>query len=41
MTVIGLRSGGWDEAGLRGAAAVYRDPADLLAQLETSPLGSR
>ena len=41
VIVIGLRSGGWDEAGLRGAAAVYRDPADLLDQLETSPLGSR
>lgn len=40
VTVIGVRSGGWDEAGLRGATAVYRDPEDLLRQLESSPLGT-
>lgn len=39
VIVIGVRSGGWDDAGLRGAAAVYRDPEDLLRQLESSPLG--
>ncbi len=38
VTVIGVRSGGWDETGLRGAAAVYRDAADLLDKLEASPL---
>ena len=38
VTVIGVRSGGWDEAGLRGATAVYRDTADLLEHLERSPL---
>jgi HAD superfamily hydrolase (TIGR01509 family) len=38
VTVIGLRTGGWDEAGLRGATAVYRDPADLLAHIDDSPL---
>jgi phosphoglycolate phosphatase-like HAD superfamily hydrolase len=37
-TVI-LRCGGWwSEDELRGAVACYEDPADLLAQLETSPL---
>lgn len=40
MTFVGLRSGGIGEAELRdsGAAAVYDDAADLLAQLDTSPL---
>jgi HAD superfamily hydrolase (TIGR01509 family) len=41
VTVIGVRSGGWDDAGLRGAAAVYRDPEDLLRRLESSPLAAR
>ena len=40
VTVIGVRSGGWDEIGLRGAAAVYRDTEDLLLRLDESPLGS-
>ncbi len=40
VAVIGVRSGGWDDIGLRGAAAVYRDTADLLERLESSPLGS-
>ncbi|HYP20393.1 MAG TPA: HAD family hydrolase [Chloroflexia bacterium] len=35
---IGLRCGGWDDAGLKGAVAVYDDPADLLARLDDSPL---
>lgn len=35
---IGLRCGGWDDEGLRGAVAIYDDPADLLARLEDSPL---
>lgn len=38
VRVIGLRSGGWDEAGLAGALAVYDDPADLLANYAESPL---
>lgn len=39
VTVIGVRSGGWDEAGLRGAAAVYRDAEDLRLRLDESPIG--
>lgn len=35
---IGLRSGGWSGAELRGAIAVYEDPADVLAHLDESPL---
>jgi HAD superfamily hydrolase (TIGR01509 family) len=35
---IGVRCGGWDDAGLRGAVAVYDDPADVLAHLDDSPL---
>jgi phosphoglycolate phosphatase-like HAD superfamily hydrolase len=38
VPVIGLRCGGWDDAGLAGAAAVYEDPADLLAHYDSSPL---
>jgi phosphoglycolate phosphatase-like HAD superfamily hydrolase len=37
--VIALRCGGWDDADLKGAVAVYDDPADLLAQYDVSPLG--
>jgi HAD superfamily hydrolase (TIGR01509 family) len=29
VKVIALRSGGWDDEALRGAAAIYDDPADL------------
>ena len=39
VTVIALRSGGWDDTGLRGAAAIYRDPTELLEELDSSPLG--
>jgi HAD superfamily hydrolase (TIGR01509 family) len=35
---IGLRCGGWNDEGLKGAVAVYDDPADLLARLDDSPL---
>jgi HAD superfamily hydrolase (TIGR01509 family) len=35
---IGLRCGGWDDEGLKGAVAIYDDPADLLAHLDDSPL---
>lgn len=40
VATIGLTSGPFGEAALRaaGAVAVYRDVADLLAQLETSPV---
>jgi HAD superfamily hydrolase (TIGR01509 family) len=35
---IALRCGGWSEAELAGALAIYADPADLLAQYDRSPL---
>ena len=36
--VIAVRCGGWSDADLRGALAVYDDPADLLAHFDSSPL---
>lgn len=38
VPVIAFRSGGWSDADLRGAVAIYDGPADLLANLESSPL---
>ena len=38
VRVIALRSGGWDDAGLKGAMAIYDGPADLLAHYDESPL---
>lgn len=38
VRVIGVRCGGWDDKNLAGAAAVYADPADLLAHYDGSPL---
>lgn len=40
LRTIGLLCGGWSEDDLRqaGCIASYRDPADLLARYETSPL---
>jgi HAD superfamily hydrolase (TIGR01509 family) len=38
VSTIAVRCGGWDDAGLRGAAAVYDDPADVLAHYDASPL---
>lgn len=40
VACIALRSGGWSDADLRGAIAIYEDPADLLAHLDTSPLAA-
>jgi len=38
---IALRCGGWwDDESLRGASAIYDDPAALLVRLEESPLGA-
>ena len=37
VPAIGLRSGGWTDDGLRGAIAIYENPADLLAHLDESP----
>lgn len=36
---VALRSGGWDDAALSDAAAIYQDAADLLAHYEESPFG--
>ena len=40
VALIGLRCGGWDDAGLEGAMAIYDDPADLLAHYDASPLAA-
>ncbi len=41
LRTIGLLCGGWSEADLKkaGCIAAYKDPADLLAQYDASPLG--
>lgn len=38
--VIALRCGGWSDEKLHGAFAIYDDPADLLRQIERSPLAT-
>jgi HAD superfamily hydrolase (TIGR01509 family) len=38
VSVIAFRCGGFDDSQLKGAIAIYDDPADLLAQYEQSPL---
>jgi HAD superfamily hydrolase (TIGR01509 family) len=38
VKTIAVRCGGWDDDSLGGAVAIYDDPADLLANLERSPL---
>jgi HAD superfamily hydrolase (TIGR01509 family) len=38
VATIALRCGGWDDADLTGAVAVYEDPADLLDALDDSAL---
>jgi phosphoglycolate phosphatase-like HAD superfamily hydrolase len=38
VDVVAFRCGGWGDADLRGALAVYDGPWDLLAQLGRSPL---
>ncbi len=37
IRTVAVRCGGWDDKGLAGAAAVYADPADLLAHYQSSP----
>jgi HAD superfamily hydrolase (TIGR01509 family) len=39
VPVIAFRSGGWLDAKLAGASAIYDGPADLLANYDTSPIG--
>ncbi len=42
VPTIALRCGGWwDDAALTGAAAIYDDPAALLADMDRSPLAVR
>jgi phosphoglycolate phosphatase-like HAD superfamily hydrolase len=38
VRIIAFRSGGWLDADLQGAAAIYDGPADLLANYLTSPI---
>lgn len=38
VSPIAVRCGGWSDADLRGAIAIYDDPADFLAHYEASPL---
>jgi HAD superfamily hydrolase (TIGR01509 family) len=38
VRIIGFRSGGWGDADLKGALAIYDGPWDLLARLDESPL---
>jgi phosphoglycolate phosphatase-like HAD superfamily hydrolase len=40
VPIIAVRCGGWDDAALDGALAIYDDPADLLAHYAESPFGS-
>jgi phosphoglycolate phosphatase-like HAD superfamily hydrolase len=40
VDVVALRCGGWRDAALRGAAAVYNDACDLLRNYSTSPFFS-
>lgn len=37
VAIVAVRCGGWDDAALRGAAAIYDGPADLLARFDSSP----
>jgi membrane protein len=36
---VALRSGGWDDAALRRAVAIYADVSDLLRRYDESPFG--
>jgi HAD superfamily hydrolase (TIGR01509 family) len=38
VTSIAFRTGGWSDADLKGASAIYDGPWDLLARLDESPL---
>jgi HAD superfamily hydrolase (TIGR01509 family) len=39
--IIAFRSGGWNDADLAGAIAIYDGPSDLVQQLDESPLRRR
>ena len=38
VPIIAFRSGGWSDADLVGAVAIYEHPLDLLQQIDSSPL---
>lgn len=38
VSILCVRTGGWDDDSLEGAAAIYDDPQDLLAHFDSSPL---
>jgi HAD superfamily hydrolase (TIGR01509 family) len=40
VETIAFRCGGWGDEPLKGAAAIYSGPAELLARLDDSPLGT-
>jgi HAD superfamily hydrolase (TIGR01509 family) len=40
VRAIAFRSGGWDDASLKGAVQIYDGPADLLAHYDESLLGT-
>jgi HAD superfamily hydrolase (TIGR01509 family) len=39
VDLVALRCGGFDDASLKNALAIYNDPADLLAHYDNSPFG--
>jgi HAD superfamily hydrolase (TIGR01509 family) len=41
LDMIAFRTGGWTDRDFPGAIAIYEDAAELLEQLEDSPLGDR
>jgi HAD superfamily hydrolase (TIGR01509 family) len=41
VRIIAFRSGGWDDASLKGAAQIYDGPADLLSHYDASLLGKK
>jgi HAD superfamily hydrolase (TIGR01509 family) len=41
VRTVAFRSGGWTEAALRGAIAVYAGPWDLLDRFDASPVAAR
>ena len=41
VRTIALRCGGWPDNELKGALAIYNDPADLLAHYDASPLANK
>lgn len=41
IDTIAFRSGGWSDKDLQKAIAIYDGPADLLADYDSSPLGSK